>query len=216
MSTQAVSTATSQPEHNPEPSADRRRLAIMVTDIVESTPLLVALGDDDWLCVLHWHDRMLRAAFAVTGGREINHMGDGFCVVFEHPLAALECAVLIQQQLAAGRRARGVELHVRIGIQWADVLETSGTCVGRGVHEASRIAGITSADEIVASTTAFRAAGGGFSASEPRAVELRGLPDPLEVVSLASPCQTGPQRRLNAHVTAPRYISNRQESPWRQ
>ena len=156
----------------------------MVTDIVESTPLLVELGDDDWLAVLRWHDAMLRAAFAATGGREINHMGDGFCVVFEHPLAALECAVLIQRQLAAGRRASDIDLHVRIGIQWADVLDTGGTCVGRGVHEASRIAGITSADEIVASTTAFCAAGGDFSASEPRAVALRGLPDPMEVVSL--------------------------------
>lgn len=156
----------------------------MVTDIVESTPLLVELGDDHWLALLRWHDEILRAAFAATGGREINHMGDGFCVVFEHPLAALECAVRIQQRLAAGRRARHIELHVRIGIQWADVLDTGGMCIGRGMHEASRIAGITSADEIVASTSAFRAAGGDFPASEPRAVELRGLPDPLEVVSL--------------------------------
>jgi class 3 adenylate cyclase len=156
----------------------------MVTDIVESTPLLVELGDDDWLAVLRRHDHILRAAFSATGGREINHLGDGFCVVFEYPLAALECALLIQQQLAAGRRTRAIELHVRIGIQWADVLDTGGTCIGRGMHEASRIAGITSADEIVASTTAFHAAGGDLPASPPRAVELRGLPDPLEVVSL--------------------------------
>jgi class 3 adenylate cyclase len=174
-----------------EPHADRRRLAIMVTDIVESTPLLVELGDDDWLTVLRWHDHMLRAAFAATGGREINHMGDGFCVVFEHPLSALECAVLIQQRLAVGRRARDIELHVRIGIQWADVLDTGGMCIGRGVHEASRIAGITSADEIVASTTAFRAAGERFSASEPRAVDLRGLPHPVEVVSLGPALDEG-------------------------
>jgi class 3 adenylate cyclase len=192
MRTRQVSTAISKDRcRGAEPIANRRRLAIMVTDIVESTPLLVELGDDDWLTVLRWHDHILRAAFAATGGREINHMGDGFCVVFERPLAALECAVLIQQRLAVARRARDIEVHVRIGIQWADVLDTGGTCIGRAVHEASRIAGITSGDEIVASTNAFRAAGGGFSASEPRSVELRGLPDPLEVVSLAPASHPG-------------------------
>ena len=197
MNTQRDSTGISQDRCvGAEPAADRRRLAIMVTDIVESTPLLVALGDDGWLSVLRWHDDLLRTAFAATGGREISHMGDGFCVVFEHPLHALECAVLIQRELAVGRHSRRTDLHVRIGIQWAEVLDTGGTCIGRGVHEASRIAGITCADEIVASTSAFRAAGGGFAASEPRAVPLRGLPDPLEVVWLEPALPAGRNRVL--------------------
>ncbi|MGH9011264.1 MAG: hypothetical protein ACRDYF_15685, partial [Acidimicrobiia bacterium] len=54
---------------------------------------------------------------------------------------------------------------------------------GRGVHAAARIAAVAGADEIIASRDAL-ADLDGFRCSEARKVELKGLSEPVEVVSL--------------------------------
>jgi class 3 adenylate cyclase len=167
-----------------EPACKRRRLAVMFTDIVDSTTFVVHLGDELWLERLRWHDRVLRAAFRAHEGHEVNQTGDGFFTVFQCPRAALQCAVDIQEQLAEERAQRGFGVHVRIGIQWVDVIETSGNYIGRGVHEAARINEMAATDEILVSRVAFDAAGGSFTGAPVRAVNLRGLPEPLDLVSL--------------------------------
>jgi adenylate cyclase len=160
------------------------RLAIMFTDIVNSTTLLVALGDETWLRLLRWHDAVLRSCFRTHDGHEVNQTGDGFFTVFEQPLAALQCALDVQRRLADGRNTDGYGVHVRIGIQWVDVIATPGNYVGHGVHEAARINEIAGADEILVSLAALEAAGGRFHRSVARPVNLRGFPEPFELVSL--------------------------------
>ena len=160
------------------------RLAIMFTDIVNSTTLLVELGDETWLRLLRWHDAVLRSCFRTHDGHEVSQTGDGFFTVFEQPLAALQCALDVQRRLADGRNTDGYGVHVRIGIQWVDVLETPGNYIGHGVHEAARINEIAGADEILVSLAALEAAGGRFHRSVARPVNLRGFPEPFELVSL--------------------------------
>ena len=176
------------PRHSTTPPADhdcvQRRLAIMFTDIVDSTPLLVELGDQAWLLLLRWHNAVLRSSFRSHLGREVTETGDGFLAVFEHPLSALRCALHIQEELAEGRSRHGYAIHVRIGIQWVDVLETCDNYVGRGVHEAARINEMAEADEVLVSVAALDAAGQQFPRSDARPVNLRGFPEPLELVSL--------------------------------
>jgi class 3 adenylate cyclase len=167
-----------------DPAGARRRLAIMFTDIVDSTTFVVHLGDEVWLERLRRHDRVLRAAFRAREGREVNQTGDGFFTVFQRPRAALECALDIQELLAAERAQPGFGVHVRIGIQWGGVLETRGNYIGRGVHEAARISAIAATDGILVSQVAFDAAGGNFAGAPVHAVHLRGLPEPLDLVAL--------------------------------
>jgi adenylate cyclase len=156
----------------------------MFTDIVDSTATLVRLGDELWLALLRRHDCVLRASFRRHGGHEVSHTGDGFFTVFECPRRALECSLDIQERLAQARAEKGFGVHVRIGIQWVDVLETTDNYVGRGVHEAARINEIAATDEILVGRAAFDAAGGTFSGSPCRAVSLRGFPEPLDLVAL--------------------------------
>lgn len=170
----------------------QRRLAIMFTDIVESTPMLVELGDQAWFVLLRWHNALLRSSFSSHAGREVSETGDGFLAVFEHPLSALRCALHIQEQLATGRSRHGYGIHVRIGIQWVNVLETRDNCIGRGVHEAARINEMAEADEILVSVAALDAAGQQFPRSGVRPVNLRGFPEPLELVSLHASCAREP------------------------
>ena len=65
---------------------ERRVLkTFMFTDIVKSTNLADAMGDDAWLELLRWHDETLRSSFASHNGEEVGTTGDGFFVVLRQP-----------------------------------------------------------------------------------------------------------------------------------
>jgi class 3 adenylate cyclase len=53
---------------------------------------------------------------------------------------------------------------------------------GKGVHEAARIAALAAGGEIV--TSRATAAGSRYPASEPREVAIRGISEPVEVVTI--------------------------------
>ncbi|MGH2724895.1 MAG: adenylate/guanylate cyclase domain-containing protein [Actinomycetota bacterium] len=158
--------------------------AFMFTDIVRSTNLVEAIGDEAWEDVVRWHDQALRASFGEHGGQEVDHAGDGFFVAFPDPRSALECAVNIQRKLVEHRRTAGFAPQVRIGVHLAQATERGGDYGGKGVHEAARIGSLAGGGEIVASERAVREAGDGFEASDPREVELKGISEPIRVVTL--------------------------------
>lgn len=154
----------------------------LFTDIVRSTNLVEAMGDEAWEALLRWHDETLRSAFAAHRGEEVVATGDGFFVAFESPDEALACAVAIQRHLAEHRRTAGFAPEVRIGLHAAGATQVGQNFTGKGVHEASRIAGLAGPGEILASRES--ATGGRFPVSEPRTVDVRGISDPIEVVSV--------------------------------
>jgi class 3 adenylate cyclase len=163
---------------------ERRVLkTFMFTDIVKSTNLAEAMGDDAWLELLRWHDETLRAAFAAHQGEEVTTTGDGFFVSFDSPDAALACAVAIQRRLADHRRQHGFAPQVRIGLHASEAAQVERDFRGRGVHEAARIAALADGGEIVASRTTV-GEGSQYPVSESRAVTLKGLSEPVEVVSV--------------------------------
>jgi class 3 adenylate cyclase len=170
-----------------ERDAGRRvRITLMFTDIVASTVLLNAIGDDAWSVLLHWHDATLRRLFIQHGGQEVKQVGDGFFAVFGDTHAAIACALDIQETLSASRRAGHLTPQVRIGVHEAEVTQTSGDFIGRGVHEAARIAALGEADEVVTSARTLARACNGFPAHRPRTATLRGFQDPVELVSVGA------------------------------
>lgn len=165
------------------PTQEPRRVlkTFMFTDIVKSTNLVEAIGDEAWESLLHWHDQALRALFVAHRGQEVVSTGDGFFVSFDSPDAAIDCAIAIQRDLLAHRRDHGFAPQVRIGLHASSATQVEHNFHGRGVHEASRIAALAEGGEIVASA---ETAAGRPEASPPRSVELKGLSAPIEVVSL--------------------------------
>jgi class 3 adenylate cyclase len=153
----------------------------MFTDIVKSTNLVEAIGDEAWDALLRWHNETLRAVFAAHDGTEVVSTGDGFFVEFKTADAALACAVAIQRELAEHRRAHGFAPQVRIGVHTADATKVGSNFSGKGVHEAARIAALAEGGEILASRHTMTPR---FAASEPREVTLKGIAEPVEVVSV--------------------------------
>jgi class 3 adenylate cyclase len=161
------------------PPSDRMTRAFLFTDIVRSTSLVEAIGDEAWEHVVRWHDAALREEFLRAGGEEVDQAGDGFFVAFAGAADALDCAVSIQRRLAEHRREHGFAPQVRIGVHEAEALRVGDAYKGRGVHEAARIAALADGGEIVAGAACARRCAG---ASSPRFVEVKGISDPVEVV----------------------------------
>ncbi|HEY7280548.1 MAG TPA: ferredoxin [Actinomycetota bacterium] len=154
----------------------------MFTDIVGSTQLVEALGDEAWEVLLRWHDDTLRAMFAAHQGEEVVGTGDGFFVGFDSPEAALACAVAIQRRLAEHRQTAGFAPQVRIGVHASEATQVAQNFRGKGVHEAARIAALAGGGDIYASQVT--AAGSRYPASDPRSVSLKGIAEPVEIVTV--------------------------------
>jgi class 3 adenylate cyclase len=159
--------------------------AFVFTDIVGSTALVEALGDDAWADLRRWHDRALRAEFAAHSGQEVDHAGDGFFVAFASAAGALRCAQAIQRKLQEHRRNQGFAPQVRIGIHADDVGATNDGYIGSGVHTAARIGAEAQGGEILVSRKAAEASGDDLDLGKPRTVTLKGLTEPVELLPLA-------------------------------
>jgi class 3 adenylate cyclase len=155
----------------------------MFTDVVESTQFIRRIGDEAWAALLRSHDRALRGLFAEHGGEEVDHAGDGFFVAFVDAASAIDCAAAIQRRIA--EEGRFGELLVRVGVHTASASLHGSSYRGRGVHEAARIAGLAGPAEIVASVATLEAAGYPLEQVDRHSAHLKGIDEPLDVVTFA-------------------------------
>ena len=156
--------------------------AFVFTDIVGSTQAAEAMGDEKWKKVLKLHDEMVASLIGKHGGSVVKHTGDGFFAAFESADSALDAAVAIQRSLS---EYPGYTPDVRIGVHAAGSYEArDGDYGGQGVNVAARIAALAEACEIVASRETVEGGEGRHRVSQPRAEELRGVSEPVEVVSV--------------------------------
>jgi class 3 adenylate cyclase len=156
----------------------------MFTDIVDSPRLVETLGDEQWESLLAWHDRTLRGCIEARGGEEVKHEGDGFFIAFAESASAIECACSIQRALREHRRDHGFAPRVRIGIHAAEATDRGGDYGGRGVHTTARIAAAAGPGEIIASREALASASYTSRAFDERALELKGLTEPVIVATV--------------------------------
>jgi uncharacterized repeat protein (TIGR03803 family) len=125
----------------PNSSTEHRKLAaIMFTDMVGYSALSQR-NESLALELLEEHRQLLRAVFPKHQGQEIKSTGDGFLVEFASALAAVQCAVEIQQLMRKRNEGRSAERRVliRVGIHLGDVVRRENDVFGDGVNIAARI-----------------------------------------------------------------------------
>ena len=123
----------------------RSRLALLFTDIVESTQAIVDMGDEPWRELLDRYRSAVRQELARHRGREVNTAGDAFFAVFDRPANAVRCAVAMRDGVAK------LGLRVRIGLHLGDVEMRGEQVSGLAVHAAARVMGEATAGEILIS-----------------------------------------------------------------
>ena len=155
----------------------------MFTDIVGSTNLAEALGDQAWERLLRWHEDVLRGLVARSGGEIVNSTGDGFFVAFEAARVAIDCAIAIQRALDEHRATTGFAPSVRIGLHTADASQRGGDYSGIGVHVAARVAALADGGEILVTAETLGEAGD-VPATAVREAAIRGVTAPIGVASV--------------------------------
>lgn len=147
------------------------------TDIVDSTRHLEHLGDVHWQKLLRRHDELVRAAVAGHGGEVVDHTGDGFFLSFAAAADAVAAAAEIQR--AAERE---LPFDLRIGLHADEATRVGANYRGKGVHVAARVGARAAGGEILAS--AATVADLDVRTGPPRAEQLKGLSEPVELVAL--------------------------------
>jgi class 3 adenylate cyclase len=150
------------------------------TDIVDSTKLLEALGEEKWQKLLKWHDKLLRERIEEAGGEVIKQTGDGYFAAFASPAAALDAAIAVQRALDE----EPIAPDVRIGVHSGTALHREDDdYTGQGVHMAARIGALAGGAEILVSTESLDGATR-FRVSERRPETLKGFSEPIELAAV--------------------------------
>jgi class 3 adenylate cyclase len=157
----------------------------MFTDIVGSTNLAEALGDEAWERLLRWHDDMLRGLVAAGGGEIVKSTGDGFFAAFDSARAAVGAAIAIQRALRDHRESSGFALSVRIGLHAAEATRRGTDYSGMAVHLASRVGSIATSGEILATSETIAEAGAGVTSGPGRVETVRGISSPISVAAIS-------------------------------
>ena len=142
-----VATEVSQPSATP-----RGTVTFLFTDIEGSTRLLERLRGR-YAEVLAEQRRILREAFALWHGHEIDTQGNSFFTAFTRAGEALRCAIDAQRALGAWRWPAEADVRVRMGIHTGEPLVGTTGYVGMDVHRAARIAAAGHGGQILLSGT---------------------------------------------------------------
>ncbi len=111
----------------------------MFTDTVGSTAA-AQVDEANALRLRDEQEAIVRPLFSSHQGREIKSTGDGFLVVFDSALRAVECAIEVQERLLArNSQPESEPIRIRIGVHLGDIEERAGDVFGDSVNVASRI-----------------------------------------------------------------------------
>ena len=127
-------------------------VTFLFTDIEGSTRLLQGLGDR-YAAVLAEHHRVLRDAWQLHDGVEVDTQGDAFFVAFARASDAVAAAAGAQLALAGG------PVRVRIGLHTGEPLVVDEGYVGFDVHRAARIAAAGHGGQVLLSQATVDLAG---------------------------------------------------------
>jgi pimeloyl-ACP methyl ester carboxylesterase len=126
-------------------SADRSLAAILVTDIVQSTERLAAVGDKAWRTLLDSHDSIARAVVETHHGRLVKTTGDGIIATFDGPGRALRCLSAFHDALEP------LNISIRAGLHVGEIELRGDDITGIAVHVADRLVGSAAPGECVVS-----------------------------------------------------------------
>ncbi len=181
-----------------------QRVAVLFTDLEQSTSLVERLGDERWFELLLDHNEMMRSNSERHGGRELASAGDGFMFVFDDVGEALIAAIEMQRALAAYNTEHDVTLSVRMGVHTGEVIRKEDRIVGREVHVAARISAIAGGGQILASGNVRAALEDSprFRFGPTREVELKGLTGTFDVCEVDW-ADASPRERERSAAAAP-------------
>lgn len=162
-----------------ETPPQRELLAVLFTDLVDSTPLAAASGDSVWRSTLDRYEANLQRMIQRHHGTVVKHTGDGALATLASGSEAVAAAIDLHNS------TRDLGLEGRSGIHVGEVEHRGGDIGGIAVHLASRVMGEAQPGEIiVTSTVVDSATGGTHHFSERGSRRLKGIAQPWRLFAV--------------------------------
>jgi class 3 adenylate cyclase len=131
--------------HRPSRVAAGGTMTVVFTDLVGSSQVLSSEGDDAARQRFRAIDQDVTALAAAHGGRVVKGLGDGSLVTFASTRGAIAFSLDLQDRMKADR------LGMRIGMAAGEPIEEDGDVYGAVVVQASRIADLGGAGDVLVS-----------------------------------------------------------------
>jgi formylglycine-generating enzyme required for sulfatase activity/class 3 adenylate cyclase len=134
----------------PREPAPRRLAAIVAGDISGYSRLMQIDEEGTHGRVKRIERDLIEPSIAEHHGRLVKTTGDGFLAIFDSPVEAVRCGIVIQQNMV-GRNASLPKHHwieYRIGVNLGDVIIEADDVYGDGVNIASRLEGIADPGQV--------------------------------------------------------------------
>jgi class 3 adenylate cyclase len=179
--------------------ANVETITILITDLVGSTSLESQVGPARADELRQEHFSIIRDAIGDSeGAREVKNTGDGIMAAFPSAAGATECATAIQQRFHQRNEDAEEQLVVRIGISMGDATHENGDYFGMPSIEAARLCDKAEGGGILIPELVKMMVGrrGGDSFRSVGALELKGIPEPVEAYEVAWEPLTPEDRRL--------------------
>jgi class 3 adenylate cyclase len=136
-------------------------VAIVFTDVEDSTGLVTRLGDQAARRLIQLHVDTLREAAGRHGGVEVERAGDGFMVAFATASGAVAFATDLQRATRDHPETAPAGVRVRVGMETGEVIPEEQGYFGRTVFAAARISEVARGGQIVVSDATRLIAGPG-------------------------------------------------------
>jgi class 3 adenylate cyclase len=133
-----------------------KEVAILFADVVGSTRLYEALGDERARETVHQCLKVMRDATEQFGGTVIKTMGDEVMATFPSADDAMNAASQMQKCITNGSRlegASGAHVAIRIGCHFGPVVAEDRDIFGAAVHTANRMTSQAKAGQILTTGT---------------------------------------------------------------
>src|SRR5437660_9611016 len=135
----------------PPPQPMPRRLAAIVAGDISGYSRLMQIDEEGTHGrVKHIERALIEPSIEGHHGRLVKTTGDGFIAIFDSPVEAVRCSIVIQQDMV-GRNASLPKHHwieYRIGVNLGDVIIEADDVYGEGVNIATRLEGIADPGEV--------------------------------------------------------------------
>ena len=135
----------------PPPEGPVRRIAaILAADISGYSRLMQLDEEGTYARVMRQRRELIEPSITEHQGKLINYAGDGFLAMFDSPVEAVRCAIVIHQGMVGRNTSLPREQWIlyRIGVHLGDVIVEPDGVFGDGVNIAARLEGIATPGDL--------------------------------------------------------------------
>jgi adenylate cyclase len=185
-----------------EQRVQRRLAAILAADVVGYSALMQRAEEATYAEFERLKREVIEPTLSHYEGRLIKTTGDGALIEFASPLAAVRCALEIQNSLASG----GSSLKFRVGINLGDVIVgQDGELYGDGINIAVRLEGIADPGGILISEKVYSEVEGKLDVglNDRGEQQLKNISKPVRAYAVRAGVHSAPTDRLSAAPPLP-------------